>query len=237
MLKGKTVLIFGGSSGIGLSAAKTMSEAGAKVILVSRNEEKLASAQKSIGCNAQSYSLDVTSDQAVEEFFEKVPPFDHVVVTASSTLFGPFLELDLGTARRLFDVKFWGSYRIARFATPKIHPGGSFVFISGIAGTQPYPDLSCAGAINAAIESLVRSLSVELAPLRFNAISPGIIDTPAWEKMDEGERKEIFHSFARLLPAHRVGQPEDIAQGVLFLLNNSFVTGTTLTIDGGHLQT
>jgi NAD(P)-dependent dehydrogenase (short-subunit alcohol dehydrogenase family) len=127
--------------------------------------------------------------------------------------------------------KFWGAYRVARAA--KVKGGGSITFISGFLSNRPSPTAVLQGAINGALEALARGLALELAPIRVNTVSPGLTDTPLYDRMSEADRTAMFERTAARLPARRVGQPEDVAQAVVFLASNPFATGSTVTVDGG----
>jgi NAD(P)-dependent dehydrogenase (short-subunit alcohol dehydrogenase family) len=158
-------------------------------------------------------------------------PWDHVVVSAAQTPTGPMRTLGLADADAAMESKFWGAYRMARAA--KIKDGGSLTFISGFLSVRPSAAAVLQGAINAALEALARGLALELAPVRVNAVSPGLIATPLWSGMAEEKRAAMFAGAAALLPARRVGQPEDVANAVLFLATTPFATGSTVRVDGG----
>lgn len=228
-LIGKRVLVVGASGGIGRATVEAFARAGARVVAAGRPGTSLdAAAQASDG---EAAALDFTDDAAVEAFFVGREPFDHVVVTAASTKTGPIGALSLADAQASMDSKFFGAYRIARSA--KIHDGGSLTFVSGFLSTRPSATSVLQGAINAALEALGRGLALEQAPVRVNTVSPGLIDTPLYAGMSSGGRQAMFEGAAKRLPARRVGQPEDIAQAILFVATNPYVTGTTVTVDGG----
>jgi NAD(P)-dependent dehydrogenase (short-subunit alcohol dehydrogenase family) len=181
--------------------------------------------------------LDMTNAEQIDAFFRETGPFDHLVISAADAVMGKFVDLDIAKARRFFDSKFWGPYMVARAAVPKIQPGGSITFFAGAASRRGTPGLSCGSAINAAIEALSNTLAVELAPIRVNTISPGLIRTPVWrELMDAETLKGLFAESAKKLPARRIGTPEEIAHAVLFLIENTYTTGSVLFVDGGYLQ-
>ena len=236
-LDGKTVVIVGGSSGIGLASAAAASALGARVVMAGRSEQKLDAARRDVEGRIEARRLDMTDDASIEAFFAAVGPLDHLVITASEAALGRFLEIDTADARRFFDSKFWGPYSVARRAAPQIRHGGSITFFSGAAGSRASPGFSCGSAINAAVEALSRTLAVELAPVRVNTISPGLVDTPVWETLvPAAERDALFAETAAKLPAGRIGRPEDVADAVLFLIRNAYTTGTTLFVDGGYRQ-
>jgi len=231
----KTVVIVGGSSGIGLASAAAASALGARVVMAGRSEQKLDAARRDVEGRIEARRLDMTDDASIEAFFAAVGPLDHLVITASEAALGRFLEIDTADARRFFDSKFWGPYSVARRAAPQIRHGGSITFFSGAAGSRASPGFSCGSAINAAVEALSRTLAVELAPVRVNTISPGLVETPVWETiLPAAERDALFAETAAKLPAGRIGQAEEIADAVLFLIRNAYTTGTTLFVDGGY---
>lgn len=227
----KHVLVIGGSSGIGQAAAKAFAEAGAAVTIASRHEDKLAAAAEAIGGNVRVAMLDTTDASAVEAFFADEGEFDHVVVSAAQTPTGAVRELALDAARSALESKFWGAYHVARFA--RIAQGGSLTLVSGFLGTRPSRNAVLQGAINAALESLGRGLALELAPVRVNTVSPGLIATPLWSKLGDDARRDMFQATAERLPARRVGQPEDVARAIVYLAATPFATGSTVLVDGG----
>lgn len=235
-LENKRIVIIGGSSGIGLATARAAVEAGAAVVIAGRSAEKLERAIQEIGdsTKVEAHTLDVRDEAAVRAFFEHIGPFDHLTTPGSAISGGHFLTGASASARADFESKFWGQYNAAKYGAPNLRPGGSIVLFSGIYAQRPPSGVSSIAAINGAIEALGRALAVELSPLRVNVVSPGLVDTPIFSFMSESERKDMFDSVARSIPARRIGQPEDIAQAVLYLMSNPYSTGTTLFVDGGH---
>jgi NAD(P)-dependent dehydrogenase (short-subunit alcohol dehydrogenase family) len=231
----KNVLVVGGSSGIGAATAKAFAELGARVTIASRNQEKLdasaAEIKSSVGSTVQAAVLDTGDDAAVERFFAQTGPFDHVVVSAAQTPGGPARALALADAYTAMDSKFWGAYRVARAV--KINDGGSLTLVSGFLSVRPSKSSVLQGAINAALEALARGLALELSPVRVNTVSPGMIATPLWSKLSDEARQSMFDNAAARLPARRVGQPEDIANAVIYLAGTPYATGSTVLVDGG----
>jgi NAD(P)-dependent dehydrogenase (short-subunit alcohol dehydrogenase family) len=225
------VLVIGGSSGIGLATAAAAGEAGASVTVASRSRAKLDAALGSIPGTRRAAVLDTRDLPTLERFFMAEGPWDHVVVSAAQTPTGPVRTLSLADAHAAMGSKFWGAYHVARAA--KIRNGGSLTFISGFYSVRPSADSVLQGAINAALEALARGLALELAPVRVNAVSPGLIATPLWSKMPVDKREEMFADAAASLPARGVGRPEDIANAVLFLARTPFAAGSTVRVDGG----
>ena len=212
-LNGQRVLVIGASGGIGAATADALAAAGAVVFRPSHDE------------------LDITSDAGVEDYLEREGAFDHVVVAAARTKSGSVAALPLDDAKASLESKFFGAYRVARAA--RISDGGSITFVSGVLAQRPSASSVLQGSINAAIEALGRGLALERAPIRVNTVSPGVIDTPIWNSMSEAGRNGLFERVAQRLPARRIGQPEDVAEAILFVVRNRFATGSTVTVDGG----
>jgi NAD(P)-dependent dehydrogenase (short-subunit alcohol dehydrogenase family) len=229
MLAGKKVVVVGGSSGIGLSTAELARKEGAEVIIASRNAERLKAAADRIGATA--IPTDVTNDDSVVNLFRAAGPVDHVVVTAAQLRSGPFKTVSMEDVRVTMEGKFWGAWRCARAA--EIRQGGSLTLVSGFLSIRPRPNSAIVGSANGALESLTRSLALELAPVRVNCVSPGIIDTPIRAAMPEAARKDMLAKIAAGLPAGRVGLAEDIARQIHAFMLNGFATGSIVYIDGG----
>jgi NAD(P)-dependent dehydrogenase (short-subunit alcohol dehydrogenase family) len=233
MLAGKKVVVVGGSSGIGLATAEIAKRAGADVVIASRNAERLKATGEKIGATA--VATDVTQDDSVVALFRTTGPVDHVVVTAAQLRTGPFKTVAMEDVRATLEGKFWGAWRVARAA--EIRAGGSLTLVSGFLSIRPRPNSAIVGAANGALESLTRGLALELAPVRVNCVSPGIIDTPIRAAMPEAARKEMLAKAAAALPVGRVGLGEDIAQQILAFMTNGFATGSIVYLDGGALVT
>ncbi|KUY81272.1 SDR family oxidoreductase [Burkholderia cepacia] len=230
-LDDQRVLVVGGSSGIGEATARAFAEAGATVTIASRDAARLAASKDRIGYGVSTGVMDITDDASVRAFLDSAGEFDHVVVSAAQTATGPVRGLELDDAYAAMDSKFWGAYRIARAV--RIRQGGSLTFVSGFLSVRPSKNSVLQGAINAALESLARGLALELAPVRVNTVSPGLIATPLWSKIDAEARDRMYEGAAARLPAGRVGQPEDVANAVLYLASTPYATGSTVLVDGG----
>ena len=234
-LNSKRIVIIGGSSGIGLATAKLAATEGAKVIIAGRTESKLKAAQAEINYEVDAYIVDLTEEASIKELFERVGAFDHLVITGPAPQFGHFLELDIEKVRQEFEGKFWGQYRAAWYAAKSVSIEGSIVFMSGAYSTRPVPGASSLAAVQAGIEGLARGLAIDLSPVRVNVISPGLTDTPIIQSaFPDDTRLKLYEEQANMLPAKRIGTPEDIAQSILYLLSNRYVTGSTLFPDGGY---
>ncbi|HXX08079.1 MAG TPA: SDR family oxidoreductase [Pseudolabrys sp.] len=231
LLAGKKVVVIGGSSGIGLAAAELAGKEGAEVVIASRSADRLKAVADKIG--ATPIATDVTNDESVSTLFRKCGPVDHVVMTAAQLRTGPFKTVAMDDVRATMESKFWGAWRVARAA--EIRAGGSLTLVTGYLSVRPRPGAAIVGAVNGALESLTRSLALELAPIRVNAVSPGTIDTPIRASMPEAARRDMLAKTAAALPVGRVGSAEDIAQQILTFMAVGFATGSIVYIDGGAL--
>jgi NAD(P)-dependent dehydrogenase (short-subunit alcohol dehydrogenase family) len=228
------VVIVGGSSGIGLAVAEEVASQGSEVVIVSSNAERVQEAIKSIGGKTQGQAVDVSDEGAVESFFKKLGAFDHLVFTAGDSLHVHELALtDLKQARRAFELRYWSALATVKYGSPQIRKGGSVVLTTGIAGQRPQSGWVIAASVCGTIEALTRALAVELAPIRVNAVSPGVVRTNLWQNMNSSEREQLFESVGKRLPVGRVGEAHDIAQAYLFLMKEGFGTGQTVVVDGG----
>ena len=230
-LKGKKVVVVGGSSGIGYATAEMAKAQGAEVIIASRAGARLENAAKALG--VKGIAADVTSDEAVEALFKQTGPVDHVAVTAAQLKAGPFKAQPIAEAKATMEGKFWGAWRVAQQA--QIRAGGSLTLVSGFLSVRPRPNSAIVSAANGALESLSRALALELAPVRVNSVSPGIIDTPIRAAMPEEARRDMLAKTAAALPVGRVGLGDDIARQIMSFMANGFATGSIVYIDGGAL--
>lgn len=225
------VLIIGGSSGIGAATAQAFAARGAQVTIASRSQTKLDAVAASIGASVQTAVLDTTDEASVSGFFSSAGTFDHVVISAAQTPGGPVRKLALDDAYAAMDSKFWGAYRVARLVN--IAAGGSLTLVSGFLSGRPSKSSVLQGAINAALEALSRGLALELSPVRVNTVSPGLIATPLWSKLSDEARQAMYEGAAARLPAQVVGQPEDVANAIIYLASTPYSTGSTVLVDGG----
>lgn len=235
-LEKKRVIIFGGTSGLGLAVGQAAAEAGARVVVVSSNPQRVEQALLTLPRDASGAAVDLLDEAAVRRFAESADDFDHLVYTAGEPLqLGTLADGAVADARRFFELRYWAAYAAAKWCHSRIRPGGSIVFTSGVAGARPNPGWSVAASICSAMEGLTRALARELAPVRVNIVSPGVVRSPLWRGMTEAERNNLYESEAARLPVGHVAEPAEIALGYLYLMRQSYVTGQTLQIDGGGL--
>jgi NAD(P)-dependent dehydrogenase (short-subunit alcohol dehydrogenase family) len=230
-LRGKTVVVVGGSSGIGLATAELARQEGAEVVISSRNKDRLTPAADRIG--ARPIVVDVTDDDSVAALFRACGPVDHVVVTAAQLRTGPVKAVSMADVRATMEGKFWGAWRVSREA--QINAGGTLTLVTGLLSVKPRMNSAIIAAANGALESLARSLALELAPVRVNAVSPGIIDTPIRAAMPEDARRDMLAKTAAALPVGRVGVGEDIARQIHAFMTIGFMTGSIVYLDGGAI--
>jgi NAD(P)-dependent dehydrogenase (short-subunit alcohol dehydrogenase family) len=232
-MQNQTVVVLGGSSGIGLAVAQAASKLGAKVVICSRSAEKLEQSRQTIQGDVEAIAFDMTDLTSVNQAFEQIGSLDHLVATAvadENKKRGRFTDLDRETAHSSFD-KFWGYFHAAQAAVPRIKPGGSVTLLSGASAFKPPSSgMSVLASVNGAIATLGRALAIELAPIRVNVVSPGAVDTPVW---DEQQRNSLVKWMQESLPVQHVGTPEDIAQSVIYCMTNRYTTGVILHVDGG----
>ncbi|MFC4037061.1 SDR family oxidoreductase [Dactylosporangium siamense] len=235
------VLVIGGSSGMGLALAARLLRTGHRVTIAGRSAARLATAHQELiapdGAAAGRLAT-VQVDVGVEEQVAALAgaPYDHVVVTAVDAVgaYAPLPAFTVEAARTVLTTKILGPWLVAKHLGTALPAGGSLVFTSGAAAYRPGPGASMIATANGALESLARSLALELAPVRVNVVSPGWVDTPIWDTLAGDAKDERFAAMAARLPTGRVGTPDDIAQAMVALMDNGFITGTVLHVDGGH---
>ena len=224
-----------GRQGIGLAVAKEAASQGADVVIVSGKPERVQEAVRSIGGNVRGEAIDVSDEKAVEAFFTKIGAIDHLVFTAGDSLqLHQLADTVLKQARRAFELRYWSALATVKYGSPQIRKGGSIVLTTGVAGQRPQSGWVIAASVCGTIEALTRALAVELAPIRVNAVSPGVVRTNLWQNMSSSEREQLFESVGKRLPVGRVGEAHDMcARAYLFLMQEGFSTGQTVVVDGG----
>jgi NAD(P)-dependent dehydrogenase (short-subunit alcohol dehydrogenase family) len=230
MIEGKKIIVIGGGSGIGFAVAKKAVEAGAEVVIASRDLTRLQAAAELMGGRVRVEQIDVSDEKSVTDFFHKVGEFDHLAATIKPRLpSGRFLQNEMAAVQAAFDAKFWGQYRLARHAAQYVRKNGSIIFTSGIASIRSYLGYSAVSAMNAATEALAKALAIELAPIRVNTVCPGFVDT---DPPTPG-REQYVKAISPRLPLERLGGADEVADAYLFLITNSYATGSVVVVDGG----
>ncbi|WP_228520620.1 SDR family oxidoreductase [Flavobacterium sp. CSZ] len=235
-LWGKKIILLGASSGIGFSTAMAAAREGAKVIIVSSNQDRINMALSELPPDSEGFAVDLSKQGNIENFFTKIGSFDHLVYTAGENLqLNLVSETDLDTTKSFFDLRFWSAVAAVKYATPFINQGGSISLTSGTANARPGAGWSVASAICGAMEAFVRAMAVELAPIRVNCVVPGVLKSNLWDTMPQGDREAMYKYYAETLLLKRVGETQDVAQGFLYLIKQQHGTGQSLVIDGGTL--
>jgi NAD(P)-dependent dehydrogenase (short-subunit alcohol dehydrogenase family) len=230
----KRIVVLGWSSGIGLAVAQQAVAEGATAIIASSNADRVKQAVAALDAKAEGHTLDVSNQRDIQDFFQKIGDFDHLVFTAGDTLqLNKLVATDLTEARRAFELRYWAALAAVKYAIPHIRKGGSIVLTTGVAGRRPHKGWTVAASVCGAIEALTRALSIELAPIRVNAVSPGLVRTNLWQNMSVKDRDQLYEGIGKSLPVGRVGEAHDFAQAYLFLMQEGFSTGQTIVVDGG----
>jgi len=229
-MDGKTLLMVGGRSGIAHQIANDAATAGARVILAGRTPAAVPAI--SLPAGVEVVRVDLGDEASIRDLAEQIGPIDYLVSSAAAPTNGPVAGLERDAVVRAFDAKVFGPLLLAKHFGSQMNEGGAMLFFSGIVGWRPSPGKTVMTAANGAVSFLVSALAVELAPIRVNAISPGIIDSGAWDALGDG-KDQLFRNTAAKVPAGRVGQPEDVSAAALLALTNPFLTGETLHLDGG----
>ncbi|MFI9509756.1 SDR family oxidoreductase [Nocardia sp. NPDC052566] len=228
------VVIVGGTSGIGLATARRLAAHGAEVVIAGRDQQRLASALAELGPGVTGRAVDARDESDLARLFSEVGEVDHVVVTVtgpSGTT--PFREIALEQLSTHVSGKLLPHVATIQAALPHLAPGGSITLVSSASAGGSIPATAALAAVNAGVEALVPVLAVELAPVRVNAVAPGVIDTEWWNFLPDDARAEVFSSLAAATPVGRIGTADDIAQAIEFLAGNGFTTGIVVRVDGG----
>jgi NAD(P)-dependent dehydrogenase (short-subunit alcohol dehydrogenase family) len=230
----KTVVVMGGSAGIGLETARLARANGAEVILAARNSDRLERAAQEVNASSTS-AFDVTDWTALAAFFDGLPgPVDHVLVTAGGSHYGPLSEIDLDEAQSDVNEHIFLTLRVARHAMATVRPTGSLLFMGGTGGRRPGRGLTIAATLTAGLPALIRNLAIELAPVRGNLVAAGFVDTPLSAAILGDQLENRRAQLRETLPIRRVVGPADVAALAVHLMTNTALTGATYDVDGGQ---
>jgi NAD(P)-dependent dehydrogenase (short-subunit alcohol dehydrogenase family) len=232
-LLGQTVVVIGGSAGIGLETARLARTKGAEVILTARNPDPLHRVGLDLGASIAAF--DATDFDRLERFFNELPaPIDHILVTGPGPYYAPLAEFDIEAARRDVDAHLFLPLQVARNASGRVRPGGTLLFMGGTGGRRPAPGFAFISALTAALPAITKNLALEVAPVRVNLIAAGFVDTPLSAKLLGDQLDARREQLRTTLPIRRVVGPTDIATLAVHLMTNTAVTGATFDIDGGQ---
>lgn len=233
-LKGKRVIILGGSTGIGFSTAQLAAQEGAEVVIVSSNQQRIDSALTRLPANATGYAVDLSIHQNISDFFDSIGEFDHLVYTAGENLkLNIIEETDIAQAQQFFNIRYWSAFAAVKYGAKHINAGGSITLTSGNAGARPSASWGVASSICGCTEGFMRAMAVELAPVRVNCVTPGVVKTNLWGGIPEADREALYANMSKSLLVGRVGEADDIALTYVYLMKQQYGTGQSLIVDGG----
>jgi NAD(P)-dependent dehydrogenase (short-subunit alcohol dehydrogenase family) len=230
----ETVVVIGGTSGMGLATAQILSSEGYRVIISGRSQDTIDQALLQIAGNSTGFPLDFTDSASISSFFEQVGSLDHLALIGSGkAAWGNFRDLKLEDLKTAFDQKFYGFFLCSQAALGRIRNDGSITFVIGAASRAAIPSTTGLAAVNGAIQAMAFTMAKELAPLRVNVLSPGLVDTPVYDWMAPEQKADFFKQMGGASPVGRVGKPDEIGQAISYLIGNRFTTGAILDVDGG----
>lgn len=233
-LSGTRILLVGGTSGLGLAVAQAVAARGATAIVASRREAAVGDALAVLPPGSEGHPVDVTDEESIAALVRAAAPIDHLVYTAGESLRLTMLaDLTPQVIRSFFETRFVGALGVVRAVAPSLRTGGSIVLTSGNAAQRPGPGWALGASICGAMDALTRQLALELAPLRVNAVAPGVTRSPLWSNMSSADQAEMFDHVAATLPVGRLGEPEDVALAYVYLMEQAIATGTVVLVDGG----
>lgn len=227
-------MLLGASSGLGLATAKAAAAAGANVVIVSGNQQRIDKALQELPAGSKGYAVDLSKEENIKDFFDHIGSFDHLVYTAGENLnLININDMVLDEARNFFNLRYWGALAAVKYGAPHINAGGSITLTSGIASPRPGKGWLLGASICGAMDGFTRTMAVELAPIRVNAVAPGVVKTNLWNGMSDEVRESFYTSVGNSLPVQRVGEAADIAKAYLYLMQQGFGTGQVIIVDGG----
>lgn len=233
-IENQSIVIIGGNSGMGLACARRLASKGARVTIASRTQASLDAALATVPGSATAHTVDFSNESSLEKLFSVVGHIDHLVLTASSSAaWGPFRDVNGASLLKAFEQKALGYWQSIRAALPYLRKDGSVTLMSGTASRTALMHTAGLAAINGAITQMGQTLAMELAPLRVNVISPGLVDTPAYDHLSSDAKTALFSGMIKDLHVGRAGTSEEVAQATEFVITNDFTTGALIDIDGG----
>ena len=233
---GSRVVVLGGTSGIGLAVARAAAHRRAEVIIASRRPDAVRSALGQLPAGSVGGALDVSDNDELEAFLTELATFDHLVYTAAGSLRPtPMAEYSVGDAKLFFGLRVFHALNAVKLAVPRMRPGGSITLTSGTAAFKGGPGWSLGCSASGAIAAATRSLAAELAPLRVNAVAPGVVRSPLWSQVADDDRERMYTSVGQTVPLGRVGEVDDVALAYIALMEQDYVTGVVSVVDGGTL--
>jgi NAD(P)-dependent dehydrogenase (short-subunit alcohol dehydrogenase family) len=235
-LKDQRILFLGGSSGFGLATAKAAAAEGAKVIIVSSRQGSIQAALAELPAGSEGHVADLTQEDQIKALMQKVGNFDHLIYTAGEALLiGNIENTVLPDAKKFFDLRLWGVVAAVKHAVPYLNPKGSITLTGGTGSMRPGPGWSICASVLAAVEGFMRSMAVELAPIRVNMVTAGVVRSPMWAFLPEADRQSLYHNIGQSMLLKRVGEVEDVAKSFLYLLHQAWSTGQVIVVDGGSV--
>ena len=233
-LKNQRVIILGGSSGLGLATAIAAAEEDAVIVIVSSNQSRIDSALKELPKGSLGFVVDLSREENIKNFFDRIGRFDHLVYTAGENITMSMVNnTDIEKAKDFFTIRFWGAFAAIKYGALYINEGGSVTLMSGSFGQRPSKGYSLGATICGAMDAFTRAMAVELAPIRVNNIAAGIIKTNLWNNLSEEDRAGFYKHLESTLLLKRVGVAEDIAKAFVYLMKQPYATGQSLITDGG----
>lgn len=219
-----------------MATAKAVALEGATLVVVSSNQQRIDNALAELPAGNKGFAVDLTDEQQIKDLFTQLGKFDHLVYTAGESLqLVTIADVAMADAQQFFNLRYWGAFMAVKYASPYINVGGSITLTGGIAALRPGSGWSLGASICAAMEGFTRAMAIELAPVRVNLVSPGVVRTNLWSAMSIEERENLYKSVGNNLPVKRVGEADDIAQTYLYLIRQQYSTGQIVVVDGGSV--